>query len=720
MDHHNDDENKNEDLVHVVAENDSSRAPPQDKPLPAEEDLPSKAEVASSGSQESIQEEEKIPDAEGPSISSQEEIAELQGEILFDASMASKGYTNDWWLKTSSTRKLILSGSVTRLVEPRRGFGLGLLFADQYVGRTLALFKQPDVIFVLRPPQDAAEVRTLLNIPEGLADDIGEEGFYVAESVIDLNTCKMRLSLLTTPTSLASFDMEKLDDMKRRSCFELSAPSENVLLSAVVRPGENGEVSFADSAACLETSAWEMAIITALHAAHAPVHTTALRASHETDIAAWKHTIIRGTLHSLVVAGNADDLKKALEVALAPEEGEKEKSGKDKILDERDEFGLTPLVYACTRRLKEAVSILISNGANCTVTTPRDLKAPSHLCAECLDDKSLSMVLSSTRPARPDPNALDRVGRTPMYLASVRGKTVQGGSDSSALGRCVSALEAWGGQMFVPDPEKRPPLIHPIANKSLEWKADEIDVLFSHINYFYPLNDETTSDGKAADNILSIGQQMHYPLHSALIALRRKIALVEADGLNHGFENLGRDPPLISTLNALLKHGIDVNERLDRVEIRDDEELRDQLNEMVGFTPLQILAAAAIDAETLASCAETKDCPGSKNANDRRPTSTATIGGITHCIVKSAALLIRSGARICAASPPTRRKKEEKASAAPMTPAKKLSKLSLGGRGSSSVSGASNDSKVRRSTRGITSWRGLESSSTSRPLSSQD
>ena len=671
-------------------------------------------------------------------------LSNIQTEnILFDPS---NNHSKDEWLKSASAdggRTLVHAGSVTRLQINKSGpLGFGFLNTtlgitnERYVDRTLALFKNPGMLLVLRRAKDAAEVKRLLVVPaELLADmerngdfDQSQDDFLVAESVIDLNMCKMRMSRLTTPTSLGDSDDDgsaetrgvsgdnsagvprpTLAELKRSTCFEIASPTETLLLSAAVPPDDNSTASgggngpnsvknkktkpddtrmpgpatvesLTDRRAYLETSAWEQAIIMALHAANAPSHDDEGE-GFETD-QAWKHVIVRGTLHSHVVYGNVDLLSRAIEIALSPpfeaKEGEEGTSSSDgrrlskeemsRILDERDEFGLTALMYACTRRLPSAVQILVNAGANASVPTPRDLKTPSHLTAECLDEKSLSTVLSATYPARPDPNALDAQGRTPMYLAAVCGRTVEGGSNAIALGRCLSAIEAWGGQFFIRDNEKRLPLRHPIAAKAHEWKSAEIEALFDHIDYFYPLKDETTFDQNADKSIVSIGQLMHYPLHTSLIALRQKIKACKDDGLDHGFEGGGND--LANTLSVLILHGFDVNERLDILNLRNDAAT--ELNVCFGFTPLQILAVAALDAQQL-----------SVSGGNGRTTSSATVDGIMRCISKSAKLLVRYGGRISVAAPPTsRNKKEAPSSSAASTTPKKLSNLSIGRVGS--------------------------------------
>ena len=619
----------------------------------------------------------------------------LEWKILFNPN-TNYSYNDEWWEKTAESRTVVHASAVTRLVRIQRGLGFGLIPpSEHYRTRILALFKTPDVLLVLRRPKSISEVRKLLE--DSLSDEVDVmQGYLIAESVVDLNMCKMRLSQLTTPTSISSLEANSRasllpSDMKRCTCFEIFSPTETIELSCAVKEDDEREnqetpsLLYTDTRSYLETSAWETALSMSLHAANAPSVDEVARHYFETD-QAWKHVIVRGSLHSHVVYGNIDVLNRALEIALSPyvsidKDGETEqkelcKEAKANILNERDDFGLTALMYACTRRLQPGVAALVKAGANCTVTTPRDLKSPVHLSAECLDEKSLSTVLSSNSPARPDPNALDINGRTPMYLAAVHGKTAIGGDDHFALGCCLSALDAWGGQIYVDDPEGRSQLHHPVACRAIEWKAAEVETLLSHINYFYPLRDETSSGLSVKESIYSTAQHMHYPIHAALVTLRKRIANAKADGFSDGF-NEG-ESPLVATLRVLLMHGFDVNERMEHIEVRGNDAA--ELNALVGFTPLQVLAAAALDAQDLASqtSKNSEACEGGDMATVER----TMIEGIMRCLSETSRLLVRCGGQIGAAIPPMARKKDSN-----VTSRKRIPKPNLGRGGSAHSAG---------------------------------
>ncbi len=123
----------------------------------------------------------------------------------------------------------------------------------RFVKRKLIIYGEPNVILVVRSP-DEGEMATLFDISdesEIVEAEKSAENYYVVESVIEPQTCKLRLSPLTTVTSLAPEGANE----RRRSCFELLTPGETVILSAVLvrQDAKKAERSFTDSGAFLET-----------------------------------------------------------------------------------------------------------------------------------------------------------------------------------------------------------------------------------------------------------------------------------------------------------------------------------------------------------------------------------------------------------------------------------------------------------------------------------
>ena len=109
------------------------------------------------------------------------------------------------------------------------------------------------------------------------------------------------------------------------------------------------------------------------------------------------------------------------------------------------------------------------------------------------------------------PNALDSLGRTAMYLAAVKG------NDVAALARCLSALNAWGGQFLpVKETDESKTLLHPIHCIAFQWKYEELQVILSHVNYQYPLINSELGG-------ISLGAKYGYPIHAAIISIRVKM-----------------------------------------------------------------------------------------------------------------------------------------------------------------------------------------------------
>jgi hypothetical protein len=143
-------------------------------------------------------------------------------------------------------------------------------------------------------------------------------------------------------------------------------------------------------------------------------------------------------------------------------------------------------------------------------------KTPYHICAEQLDDQTLSVLLSV---GRSQPNILDDFGRTPMYVAIVEGKNVTGSSDIQLLKRCLFLLESRGGLIIAQNPEFNLP--HPIPYLASIWRGSVLAVVFSHCSYRYSSN--ITFNG-------SLSSVYQYPLHICLLTLRDRIAGLNRKG----------------------------------------------------------------------------------------------------------------------------------------------------------------------------------------------
>jgi len=444
------------------------------------------------------------------------ESERLGKEVFFSqGSMEQKNYS-DWdnlrWMSYSGCRQIAYVGSVYRFIQGRR-----TLFwsGDQYLERIFVVYTEPHLILILRPLRDVNETHEILNLPPGSTttkdneEDVNDvmKSYLIVESVIDPNTCKLKLSPLTTVTVSVPTDIS-IDDYRRRSCFELVTPTENIILSAVsLRKGaERALSSFNDAGAFLETTRIEHILQETICDAHRPEQGI-------TDLS-WKHQIILGTLHSYVVLGNQTALQAALANATSTSSSDPQSEYVDpRIIDAKDECGRTPLHYACSSRFTSAVSALVKAGANVDLRIEPDNMTACHLAALNLDSQSLKVILSVNRR----PGVIDSWGRTPMYLAIMDGHSIGGTKDLEAWDRCISVLEEYGASI---DPPMGLP--HPVCSLARTWSHGELETLMRHVASTYPIATPDMNDRRRVG--ISISALFQYPIHSSLIALRRALA----------------------------------------------------------------------------------------------------------------------------------------------------------------------------------------------------
>jgi hypothetical protein len=275
-----------------------------------------------------------------------------------------------------------------------------------------------------------------------------------------------------------------------------------------------------------------------------------------------------------------------------------------------------------------AVSALVNAGADVTFKLHPSGMAPCHICAQNLDDKSLSTILAATGSARPDANALDSLERTPMYVAVIEGQTVSGGHDFVALERCIMALEAWGGQMMIFGTHNR--LQSPVSFLASAWRHNDLSVVLDHLPSRYPLQSGDALNTAPVQESLSAS--FLYPLHSCLLGLRR-----EMNSTTSG-KKMTTDTSLIRTISVLLEHGFEPNERIDQVEGSFEGET--ELSTFIGYTPIQVVASIALEFEA--------------------------VSGL-HVVMRSliadaAECLVRNGARIGVDAPPLKRLRRRQSS----------------------------------------------------------
>ena len=547
----------------------------------------------------------------------QRTIDPLAQRILFDdASVKVQAFVdsggpgncklNDQW--KSKTEKLLRFDAPVFRVSPAKYFWSRS--QSEYEKRILAIYSNPDIILVLRYPKCEEEVRRLIT-PERPRNDVS---YLIVESAVDSSSCKLRLSQLTNATAIPNKPVsDKSSPIRRQTSFEIITPTEIIELSAVNRPRDAPDSAYANEDAFNCTLKVQNALSDAIVNVFGGTHR---------DENHWKHQVILGTPHSYVLR-NEQTLQQSLSSALDIQKSRlKTATSQNKLdcttIDSRED-GQTALHLACVQQKSKMVQLLVDAGADCSIpqlTSDFDDFTPCHLCASSLDYKTVSILLSSTYPARPDPNSLDARGRTPMYLAAVEG---QGSKDSLDL--CLSAIEAWGGQMTTDSPDSSR-LRQPLHIAASTWKHERLSIILSHSgSYRYPLKTGFRADG------MSLGALHQYPIHAALISLREK--------LSSGGERVGLNPnDLVKTLSVLLQHGFEPNERIEGT--RGDAE---DMNQYFGFAPLHILALTARDALAL--------------RNDSN--SLEEVSGIQVCIKEGAQALLMKGARLNLDPPPPSR-----------------------------------------------------------------
>ena len=431
----------------------------------------------------------------------------LGKEILFvrGGNPNYSAWDNLRWMSYSGTRQIAHVGAVSRFVPGRRTF---FWSGDEYLERVMVVYTEPHLILILRQPRDAKEVLEILDLPNGSSEnaDVHAGSYLVVESVIDPKTCKLKLSSLTTVTVVLLADVA-VDDHRRRSCFELVTPMENIVLSAVrLRQGaERPLSSFHDSGAYLETTSIEHVLQKCICDAH--------QSEQGVLDLSWKHQVILGTLHSYVVLGNQGALHSALLCAKSTCSDPQSEFVDPRIIDAKDESGRTPLHYACASRLSSAVSALVKAGANVDVRLEPHNMSPCHLAALNLDSQSLEIILSVSRR----PGVFDDLGRTPIYLAIMDGHSIGSSKDPEALECCLSVLESHGAEI-------EPPMgfPHPVGALARSWSHGDLEVTLRHLAFTYPLVVPDLNDKRKVG--ISISAFFQYPVHSCLIALRSALA----------------------------------------------------------------------------------------------------------------------------------------------------------------------------------------------------
>mmetsp|Transcript_3249 Transcript_3249/g.4571 ORF Transcript_3249/g.4571 Transcript_3249/m.4571 type:complete len:1057 (+) Transcript_3249:8-3178(+) len=593
------------------------------------------------------------------------QLMEINGKILFPPSKQENessrnsasshlfGWSQEKWLEVSSHIHLEYFSTISLLMKKRFFWS-----EDFFVHRKIAIFKNPELMIILRTPKNTNEIINILRLPqecsipnEEINKNIFLDAYYIAETVIDLQTCKIRLSNLTTPTSIFLISIGDGDQCCKQSptercnclnsCFEIITPS----ITYIMCPGEYDESKkvHLDSDNLGRSVEIEKTISNALLLAQSP-----LNKGIDTDYA-WKHQIVLGSIHSYAVSANFSLLEEALANV-------QKRFGKldSTVIDKRDEDGLTALHYACASRASLVVEVLVKAGCDCTIVTPVGNKSPCHLSAEHLDERSLSLMLSS-KHARPDPNSLDSNGMTPMYLSCIKGKCLNVQNNANNLDHCLRTLEEWGGQIMLSENEMKEYfpnyetiyLPNPVKILSEQWKGIELGIVLNYSNFRYQYdNMKNHSD----DCSMSKSAYMNYPIHSCLLSLIKSYLKLKKDKISNRLSFLNESSSLSCTLEVLLDHGFEPNERIDNVV--SSKYFDADLNDFIGYTPLQILSYVVLI---------TDNFNHQEDGHDHSE-ACSLFQSLLSCVLASAEILTRYGARISVDPPPAFRKGKKRES----------------------------------------------------------
>jgi len=566
----------------------------------------------------------------------EEEFKMLGAEIIFENSAdlvaAYNGWNNLRWMAFSGAREICAAEPAFRFFEGRRGF---LWNKDEYVPRIIAVYKDPNIVLILREASCLAELRDLMELP---ADTKFEEenvlkSHLFVESVIDPKTAKIRLSPLTTATSIIPNISN--DCPRRRSTFELINPAESIILSAVRHRKNADTQNYVDSGAFLETSEVEYLLTKSICSAQE-------HASMDFDFS-WKHQIILGTLHSYVVLGNQDNLDKGVNQALCTRNGQshldiaiQQASGKmnprflnPRIIDAIDEGGKTALHYACESRFSSAVISLLKAGADVNIRIESRNMTPCHISAKNLDFKSLESILGVSRR----PNEVDDLGRSPLYLAITEGRSVGGQVNPKALERCIATMAKFGGQVGLLMENR-----HPVSYLAYTCQPNELEIVLKYSQYKFPLHIT-----KEADLGISLSALYEYPIHSTLISLKHRLQNLTLGGCVNS-QQLWRecadlDSEINATLKVLFSFGFEPNERIEGLS-KCFREMGDLL-EYVGFCPTQILISSVFEI-----------------SSQRKVLGEDLYSSINNMLANIMECLTLHGARVYPDSPPLQRSEE--------------------------------------------------------------
>jgi hypothetical protein len=303
---------------------------------------------------------------------------------------------------------------------------------------------------------------------------------FLVESCIDLHTCKINVRVTS--------DLIDPNTTDRKCVFELIHPGGSSLLICEDLESRQG---------------WVQAIYEAI--------CDGVDLEERKRVIGWRHQYISGTMHSAVLS---HDLRKVRGLLEACAEGEIDPLE----LETQDEDGYTPLHYSCLLRLTNITRLLHESSADVTIPDSHGLTA-LHWAALQLDWEALEMLCTHVFHI----DILDEKHRSPLYLACVEGRNVQGHTDISSLVKCVTCLLAAGANPNLKDKEG----LCSLHYLSASWQYPVIEVMLKFGRSLTKKMATVAADSQLSDVNIRADNGGWTPLHYACSGQPLKTAIGE-------------------------------------------------------------------------------------------------------------------------------------------------------------------------------------------------
>jgi hypothetical protein len=272
------------------------------------------------------------------------EMEQLGGVLSFPSDTHTRVgyyyYTIEQW-NGWKDKKIFYTGKLTLISKIL--WGVTFSYDDSY---RIAIYQRPAIILILKQQ------------PPSLFGGNKQPPILLVEAMLDPAVCKLKLSHWTTPSSI--YYSKQPQPGLHQSCFELVTPTHTwtfsvlppFLLKPIPLEHDKDALKYDQDRWIRDTCMWEAMLSQSL----LQLHVTTLTSSSTQNIISpnkiikdcysWRHAVILGTLHSYVVTSDKEMLQ--LAISQTPKVN----------INEIDEYGFTPLHYACNQRDCAAVSFL--------------------------------------------------------------------------------------------------------------------------------------------------------------------------------------------------------------------------------------------------------------------------------------------------------------------------------------------------------------------------